>query len=194
MSVEKELVRCQWCGDDPLYQAYHDTEWGVPSYDDETLFEMLILEGAQAGLSWITVLKRREGYRRAFSNFSVADVAAYDEADVERLLLDEGIIRHKLKIKSAIKNAKIFLDIQKEFGSFSNFVWGYVKHKPIDPQYKKHEKIPVTTDIAEALSKDLKKRGMSFVGPIIVYSFMQAAGLVNDHIADCFTRSQLNKG
>lgn len=198
MNIEKiknqqKFMRCQWCGDDPLYQAYHDTEWGVPRYDDEALFEMLILEGAQAGLSWITVLKRREGYRRAFSNFSVADVAAYNEADVERLLLDEGIIRHKLKIKSAIKNAAVVLEIQKEFGSFSHFVWGYVNHKPIDPQYKNHEDIPVTTDIAKALSKDLKKRGMSFVGPIIIYSFMQAAGLVNDHITDCFTRSDLNK-
>ncbi len=189
----QDMIRCSWCGDDPLYQAYHDTEWGVPSYDDQILFEMLILEGAQAGLSWITVLKRREGYRRAFSDFSVADVARYDERDVERLLQDEGIIRHKLKIKSAIKNAQVLLDIQKEFGSFSHYVWAYVDHKPIDSNYPQHENVPVTTAIAEALSKDLKKRGMSFVGPIIMYSFMQAAGLVNDHVADCFTRSRLNK-
>lgn len=184
-----DVIRCEWCGDDPLYQAYHDTEWGVPSYDDAALFEMLILEGAQAGLSWITVLKRREGYRRAFSNFSVADVAEYDETDVERLLQDEGIIRHKLKIKSAIKNAQVFINIQLEFGSFSDFVWAYVNHKPIDSNDKNHEDISLGTEIAEALSKDLKKRGMSFVGPVIIYSFMQAAGLVNDHVADCFTRS-----
>lgn len=194
MNSKSDLIRCRWCGDDPLYQAYHDTEWGVPSYDDDSLFEMLILEGAQAGLSWITVLKRREGYRRAFSNFSAVEVAAYDDADVERLLLDEGIIRHKLKIKSAIKNAQVFLSIQKEFGSFSQYAWSYVDHKPIDLHYKKQEDVPVTIGIAEALSKDLKKRGMSFVGPVIIYSFMQAAGLVNDHVAECFTRNGLKTG
>ena len=188
MESNVDIKRCGWCGDDPVYQAYHDTEWGVPKYDDSILFEMLILEGAQAGLSWITVLKRRENYRRVFSNFSVGDIANYDDRDIDRLMQDEGIIRNKLKIKSTIKNAKIFLEIQHEFGSFSDYLWGYVEHKPIINNFKKQENIPVTTDIAESLSKDLKKRGMSFVGPIIMYSFMQATGMVNDHILECFTR------
>lgn len=186
--MEKELKRCAWCSSDKIYQDYHDTEWGLPKKDDKTLFEMLILEGAQAGLSWITILKRRENYRKAFANFEVQKVANYTEKDKERLLADKGITRNKLKINSAIKNAKIFIEIQKEFGSFSDYIWAYINHKPIVNHYKNAEELPVTSPLAEQISKDLKKRGMSFVGAIIMYSYMQSVGMVNDHTLDCFLR------
>lgn len=186
--MEKEIKRCAWCGDDKIYQNYHDQEWGVVKKDDKTLFEMLILEGAQAGLSWITILKRRENYRKAFDNFEVQKIAAYTKKEEERLLSNKGIIRNKLKIKSAIKNARVFIKIQKEFGSFSNFIWAYVNHQPIVNQYKNKEDIPVSTPLSERISKDLKKRGMSFVGPVIIYSYMQSVGMVNDHTLDCFLR------
>lgn len=183
-----DCVRCAWCGDDPVYQAYHDCEWGVVKKDDKTLFEMLILEGAQAGLSWITILKRRDAYRRAFDDFEVAKVARYQDSDRERLLADSGIIRNRLKVNSAIKNAQAFIEIQKEFGSFSEYVWAYVNHQPLVNHYRTISEIPVTTPLAEQLSKDLKKRGMSFVGPVIMYSYMQSVGMVNDHTLDCFLR------
>lgn len=186
--MKKELKRCSWCSKDKIYQDYHDTEWGVPKKDDKTLFEMLILEGAQAGLSWITVLKRRENYRKAFDNFEVQKVANYTDKDVKRLLVDKGIIRNKLKIKSAIKNAKIFVKIQKEFGSFSEYMWAYTNHKPIVNNYKNADELPITSPLALLISKDLKKRGMSFVGAIIIYSYMQSVGMVNDHTLDCFLR------
>lgn len=186
--MENQLKRCAWCSSDKIYQDYHDNEWGVPKKDDKTLFEMLILEGAQAGLSWITILKRRENYRRAFDNFELRKVANYTQKDVERLLADKGIIRNKLKIKSAIKNAKIFMEIQKEFSSFSAYIWAYVNHKPIVNNYKNADELPVTSPLAEKISKDLKKRGMSFVGAIIMYSYMQSVGMVNDHTLDCFLR------
>lgn len=188
-NIEKEPKRCEWCSNNKLYQNYHDTEWGVPKKDDKILFEMLILEGAQAGLSWITILKRRETYRKAFDDFEVQKVAKYTEKEVERLLNDKGIIRNKLKINSAIKNAKVFIEIQKEFGSFSKYIWAYVNHKPIENQYQTIAEVPVTTPLAEKISKDLKKRGMSFVGATIMYAFMQSVGMVNDHTLDCFVRN-----
>lgn len=188
--MERELIRCSWCGNGPLYQKYHDEEWGVPKHNDQVLFELLILEGAQAGLSWITILKRRENYRKAFNNFEVQQVAQFTEKDVERLTGDTGIIRNKLKIKSAIKNAQVFLKIQEEFGSFSHFFWSYVNHTPIENRYKTGDEIPASTPLSEQISKDLKKRGMSFVGPVIIYAYMQSTGMVNDHIKSCFTRDK----
>ena len=191
MDKKNEICRCPWnYGDNPIYVEYHDKEWGVPKFDDRTLFEMLILEGAQSGLSWITILKRRERYRRAFDNFDVQKVAAYDGKDLARLLGDKGIIRNKLKVNSAIKNAKAFIEIQKEFGTFSKYIWGFVGHKPIDNHLQKIEDLQVTTPLAERISKDLKKRGMNFVGPIIVYSYMQSIGMVNDHLESCFCKNK----
>lgn len=188
--MEKEVKRCEWCGKDKIYRDYHDTEWGVPKKEDKILFEMLILEGAQAGLSWITILKRRETYRKAFDDFDVQKVANYTSKDIERLLLDKGIIRNKLKINSAIKNAQVFIKIQQEYGSFSEYMWRYVNHQPIINNYKKITDLPVTTPLAKTISKDLKKRGMNFVGSIIIYSYMQSIGMVNDHTLDCFLRTR----
>ena len=188
MEEKSEIVRCAWCSKDEIYQKYHDTEWGVPKFDDETLFEMIVLEGAQAGLSWITILKRRENYRKAFDGFDVKKVAKYSEKEIDRLINDKGIIRNKLKINSAIKNAKVFIEIQKEFASFSNYIWAYVNHKQIVNQYKNAKELAVTSDLAIVISKDLKKRGMSFVGPIIMYSYMQSVGMINDHTLDCYLR------
>lgn len=184
--MKNNLKRCSWCGDDPLYQAYHDTEWGIPKTDDRILFEMLILEGAQAGLSWITILKRRENYRKAFDNFNVQKIVCYTEKDEERLLTNKGIIRNRLKIKSAIRNAKVFIKIQEEFGSFSSYLWSYVNNIPIVNTYKNVNEIPVTSPLAEKISKDLKKRGMNFVGNVIIYSYLQSVGIINDHTEDCF--------
>jgi len=177
--------RCLWAKDEPN-TTYHDAEWGTPQHDDQKLFEFLILEGAQAGLSWTTVLKRREGYRKAFSNFDAKKVSKYTQKHVEKLLQDESIIRNKLKINSAISNAKLFLKIQDEFGTFDKYLWGFVDHKPIKNKFKKHSELPATTDISEKLSKDLKKRGFNFVGPTICYALMQAIGMANDHTVDCF--------
>lgn len=182
----KTLKRCQWAGDDPVYQQYHDHEWGVPSYDDQHLFEMLILEGAQAGLSWITILKRRDGYRKAFDQFNAKKMARYTDKKLEKLLLDPGIIRNRLKVYSARSNAKCFLQVQKEFGSFSDYIWGFVKGKPKINKWKTLKKLPVTTEESDAMSKDLKKRGFKFVGSTICYAYMQAVGMVNDHVVDCF--------
>ena len=189
MSIEKskQLIRCAWAlGDDPLLQAYHDTEWGVPVYDDRRHFEFLILEGAQAGLSWQTILKRREGYRKALSHFDPKKVAAYDEQKIAELLNDPSIIRNRLKIRSAVQNAQQFLQIQKEFGSFNTYIWQFVNGKPIQNRWKTIKEIPAETKESQAISKDLKKRGFTFVGPTIVYAHMQATGLVNDHTIDCF--------
>lgn len=179
-------VRCEWVGDDPVYLEYHDTEWGVPVHEDKTLFEFLILESAQAGLSWITILMRREGYREAFAGFDVAKVAEFDEKDQERLLSNTGIIRNKLKIKAAINNAKVFISIQEEFGSFGNFLWSYVGDNPVIKKYNTGIKAPVTTELSDTISQDLKKRGMSFVGSTIIYAYLQAIGIVNDHTQSCF--------
>ncbi|MGB1580316.1 MAG: DNA-3-methyladenine glycosylase I, partial [Nevskiales bacterium] len=166
--------RCDWCGDDPLYIAYHDHEWGRPQHDDQKLFEMLILEGAQAGLSWITVLRKRENYRRAFHNFDVKKVARYTDKDIERLMADAGIIRNRLKIQSAIKNAQAFLKIQAEFGSFDKYIWGFVNGKPIQNKWRTLKQVPAKTDLSDRISKDLKKRGFNFVGSTIIYAHMQA--------------------
>jgi len=181
--------RCFWVTNHPLYIEYHDKEWGVPVYDDETLFEFLILETFQAGLSWITILKKRENFRKAFDNFNYKKIANYSEKKFESLLKDEGIIRHKLKIRSAITNAQLFMKIQKEYGSFSTFIWNYVAGKPIVNQFHKKEDVPATTPLSDKISKDLKKLGFKFVGSTIVYAFMQAVGLVNDHTTDCFKYS-----
>jgi len=185
-------TRCQWAGmDKGIYRDYHDKQWGVPVHSDRTHFEFLILEGAQAGLSWATILKRRSGYKKAFANFDPKKVAKFDSRKQKTLLKDEGIIRNRLKIKSAINNARQFLRVQKEFGSFDKYIWRFVKGKPIVNKRKKMSDIPVKTKEAEKLSKDLKKRGFSFVGPTIIYAHMQATGLVNDHTIDCFRYNQL---
>ena len=180
-------TRCIWAKDD-LNIEYHDNEWGIPQHDDTKLFEFLILEGAQAGLSWSTILKRREGYRKAFSNFDPIKVSKYTSKHVEKLLDNQEIIRNRLKINSAINNAKYFLKIQKEFGSFDKYVWSFVNHKPIINNFKKLSDLPASTSISEKMSKDLRTHGFNFVGPTICYAFMQAVGMVNDHTADCFTK------
>jgi DNA-3-methyladenine glycosylase I len=177
--------RCEWAKDEPN-TAYHDEEWGTPQHDDQKLFEFLILEGAQAGLSWTTILKRREGYRKAFSDFDAKKVSKYTQKRVDKLLQDESIIRNKLKVNSAVNNAKQFLKVQQEFGSFDNYLWGFVNGKPIKNKFKKLSDLPASTEISEKLSQDLKKRGFNFVGPTICYALMQAIGMVNDHTSDCF--------
>jgi len=187
--METNLTRCGWCGNDPLYISYHDEEWGKPVYDDKILFEFLILEGAQAGLSWITILRRREGYRQAFADFEVQKVAAFTDGDVERLMSDAGIIRNKLKVYSAILNARLFMDIQQEFGSFSDYIWGFMPDRtPIANEFATGAGIPARTEISDAISKDMKKRGFKFFGTTICYAFMQATGMVNDHIKGCVAR------
>jgi len=184
-------VRCDWNTTDEVYIAYHDTEWGVPVYDDRLLFEFLILEGAQAGLSWITVLKRRDGYREAYDNFDIKTVANYTEDDVERLKANPKIIRNKLKIKSSIKNAKATLKIQEEFGSLSNYLWSFVGGKPIVNHLKDFSEMQATSTISDKMSKDMKKRGFSFCGSTIMYAYMQAVGMVNDHFVNCFRYEEL---
>lgn len=179
-------TRCEWCGDDPLYVEYHDKEWGVPVHDDRLLFEFLILEGAQAGLSWITILKKRQNYKEAFDNFDAEKVAQYTDEDVARLLGNPGIVRNRLKVASAIKNARGVLAIRKEFGSLDKYFWGFVGGKPIKNAWKSLSEIPAFTELSDKISKDLKKRGFNFVGSTIIYAFMQAVGLVNDHVVDCF--------
>jgi DNA-3-methyladenine glycosylase I len=180
-----EPERCPWCGTDPLYVAYHDEEWGVPVHDDRRLFEFLVLEGAQAGLSWFTILKRREGYRQAFAGFDPKRVAAFGEADVARLLSDPGIVRNRAKVASAINNARAFLAIQKEFGSFAAFQWDFVGGAPIVNAWRSLEEVPARTEISDRLSKALKQRGFSFVGSTICYAHMQAVGMVSDHLVSC---------
>lgn len=177
--------RCRWAKDEPNI-SYHDKEWGRPEHDDQKLFEFLILEGAQAGLSWTTILKRRDGYRKAFSNFDALKVSKFTQKHVDKLLQDESIIRNKLKINSAINNAKMFLKIQDEFGSFDRYLWEFVNHKPIKNKFKKPSDLPASTEISEKLSQDLKKRGFNFVGPTICYALMQAVGMVNDHTSECY--------
>jgi DNA-3-methyladenine glycosylase I len=178
--------RCFWVSDSQLYRDYHDNEWGEPVYADQTLFEFLILETFQAGLSWITILNKRENFRKAFDNFDYQKIAKYPESKYASLLQDAGIVRHKLKIRSAITNAQLFMEVQKEFGSFSTFIWSYVAGKPIINSFHKREDIPVTTALSDKIAKDLKKRGFKFVGSTVIYAFMQAVGLVNDHSTDCY--------
>ncbi|WP_026451057.1 DNA-3-methyladenine glycosylase I [Aequorivita capsosiphonis] len=189
--MNSEKVRCGWCGTDPLYVKYHDEEWGVPVKDDKTLFEFLLLETFQAGLSWITILRKRENFRKAFDNFNYKKIAKYDQSKIDELLQNEGIIRNKLKVHSAVSNARAFMEVQKEFGSFSNYIWGFVNHKPIKNIWKDHTNAPANTPESDALSKDLKKRGFKFVGSTVIYATMQATGMVNDHIEDCFRFSEV---
>jgi DNA-3-methyladenine glycosylase I len=189
-----EVRRCAWVGSEPLYQAYHDQEWGVPVHDDRLLFEFLVLEGAQAGLSWLTILRKREGYRRAFAGFDPTAVAAFGANDVERLLADPGIVRNRLKVESAISNARAFLRVREEFGSFDAHVWGFVAGETIQNEWKLMSEIPVKTPEAELMSADLKKRGFRFVGPTICYAHMQATGMVNDHTVDCFRYREIRSG
>ena len=180
------VKRCTWCGTDPLYMQYHDEEWGVPVWDDQTLFEFLILEGAQAGLSWITILRKREAYRKLFSNFDAQKVARFSDKRLEKLLLDASIIRNRLKVFAARKNARAFLDVQAEKGSFADYIWDFVDGEPIQNKWKSMAEVPATTAVSDALSKDMKKRGFTFVGSTIMYAHMQATGMVNDHTTDCF--------
>jgi DNA-3-methyladenine glycosylase I len=187
-----KLSRCSWCGDEEPYVSYHDKEWGVPLHDDQKLFELIILEGAQAGLSWITVLKRRDGYRQAFDNFVITKVARFDEKKIAKLMDDPGIIRNRLKISSAIKNAQAVLTIQKEFDSLDKYLWQFVKNKPVQHKFKQLSDLPAVDDIAIEMSKDLKKRGLNFVGPTICYAFMQSTGMVNDHMITCFRYKELS--
>jgi DNA-3-methyladenine glycosylase I len=181
-------MRCAWCTSEEIYINYHDHEWGRPVHDDQVLFEFLVLESFQAGLSWITILKKRENFRKAFGGFDVKKVARFDEKKVETLMQDEGIIRNRLKIHAAINNAKLFMAIQKEFGSFDKYIWGFVGGKPIVNKPKTMRDLMPTSDISKAITKDLTKRGFKFVGGTIMYAFMQAVGLVNDHVADCWVR------
>ncbi len=189
--MSEHRTRCGWCGTDPLYVAYHDDEWGVPVRDDRTLFEFLILEGAQAGLSWSTILKKRDGYRRAFDGFDPELVARYGARKVASLLADPGIVRNRLKVASAIDNARAFLAVQQEKGSFAEFIWSFVDGRPVQNRWRSLGQLPATTPLAEAISKDLKKRGFRFVGPTIVYAHMQATGMVNDHLVGCFRHAEV---
>jgi DNA-3-methyladenine glycosylase I len=188
-----EPVRCGWSNADPIYVRYHDEEWGVPVYDDRVLFEFLILEGAQAGLSWLTILKKREAYRKAFDRFHVRKVARYDDAKVAALMANAGIVRNRLKIASAIRNARAFLKVQNEFGSFSAYQWRFVDGKPLRRPVKTLRDIPARTEISDAFSKDLKQRGFNFVGSTIIYAHMQAVGMVNDHLETCFRRARVGR-
>lgn len=181
----KATGRCSWCGDDPLYVAYHDEEWGKPCHDERMLFELLILEGAQAGLSWITVLRKRENYRKAFDNFAAEKIARYTAKDVERLMSDAGIVRNRLKIEATIANARAYLKLREEFGGLDAYLWRYVNGKPLQPKWRSMAEVPAQTEISTAISKDLKKRGFKFVGSTIIYAYMQATGLSNDHIVSC---------
>jgi DNA-3-methyladenine glycosylase I len=187
------VIRCAWSGSDPLYQAYHDNEWGLPVHADRRLFEMLILEGAQAGLSWSTILRKRENYRRAFDAFDPRKIATYNSARLARLMKDEGIVRNRLKIESTVINAKAFLAVQKEFGSFDVYVWRFVGGQPLVSHRRSIKDLPSQTPESDALSKDLKKRGFTFVGSTICYAFMQAVGMVNDHTVDCFRYAGVKK-
>jgi len=185
------MKRCAWCGNDELYVKYHDEEWGVPVFDDRKQFEFLVLESAQAGLSWLTILKKRQSYRRAYDGFDPMKVAEFDERKVEELMNDDGIIRNERKIRASINNAKRFIEIQKEFGSFSKYIWRFVDYKPIINSWQSESEIPAKTKLSEEISKDLRNRGFEFLGPIIIYSHLQATGLVNDHIVDCFRYKQI---
>ena len=186
--MNKNLERCAWAGEDELYCRYHDEEWGIPVHDDKKLFEMLILEGAQAGLSWITILRKRENYREAFDEFDIDKILKYDDKKIAALMQDTGIVRNRLKIQSVIVNAKAFRAVQDEYGSFDSYLWSYVNETPIINNWHDISEIPAKTELSDQISKDLKKRGFKFVGSTIVYAYMQAVGMVNDHTANCFSR------
>lgn len=187
----KNLQRCAWCENDPIYVKYHDTEWGVPIHEDKKLFEFLILEGAQAGLSWLTILKRREGYKKAFADFNVLKVARFTKGKIERLMQDSGIVRNRLKIEAAVTNAKAFLAIQEEFDSFDKYSWRFVNGERIVNNWKSLKNVPPTSKESDAFSRDLKQRGFKFVGSTIIYAHMQAVGMVNDHLVNCFRYSEV---
>lgn len=191
MSPARTKKRCEWAGSDPLYLAYHDIEWGVPVHEDRKLFEMMLLEGAQAGLAWITILRKREGYRQAFDGFDPVKIARYSDKRLEKLRDDEGIVRNRLKIAAARTNAKAFLEIQDEFGSFDEFIWSFTGGEPILNHWRSLSELPATTPESDAMSRDLKKRGFKFVGSTICYAFMQAVGMVNDHVVSCFRYKEL---
>lgn len=192
--MSAELKRCSWCGDDQLYQKYHDVEWGKPVYKDRRLFEMLILEGAQAGLSWITILRKRENYRTAFDQFDVEKVARYGEGKVVSLLADSGIVRNRLKINATIRNAQSFIEIQKERKTFSRYLWDFVEGRPVQNHWVSSSQVPTRTELSDRISQDLQKRGMKFVGSTIIYSYLQAVGVVNDHLVSCHRYAQLALG
>ena len=185
--------RCKWSEKDPLYIQYHDTEWGVPLHDEQQLFEFLMLETFQAGLSWITILRKRESFRKAFDNFDYKKIAQYKERKIQALLQDKGIIRNKLKVRAAVSNAQAFLKVQKEFGSFDNYVWAFVNGKPTQNKWRSVKELPGKTELSDQLSKELKKRGFKFVGSTIVYAYMQATGMVNDHTMNCFRHKEVRK-
>lgn len=187
-----ELKRCQWCGTDPVYVHYHDKEWGVPQYQDRKLFEMLILEGAQAGLSWITILRKRPHYRMVFDRFDPIKIASYDKRKINALLKDPGIVRNRLKVEGTVKNARAYLALKAKDGSFSDFLWQFVDGRPIVNKWRASQRVPATTAQSDAMSKELKRRDFTFVGSTICYAFMQAIGMVNDHTVDCFRYHQLN--
>lgn len=187
------VKRCGWCGEDPLYVKYHDEEWGVPLHEDRALFEFLVLEGAQAGLAWITVLRKREGYRAAFDGFDAAKIARYSERKLNQLLQDARIIRNRLKVRSARQNARAFLAVQEEWGSFADYIWHFVDGKPIQNRWRAMADLPAATPLSDRISKDMKRRGFSFVGSTIVYAHMQATGMVNDHLADCFRHEECRR-
>ena len=189
MAIEQQ--RCWWCGDDALYQQYHDEEWGVPVHDDRLLFEFLCLEGAQAGLSWITILRKRENYRRVFDNFDASKIAAYQDDKIAELLQDTGIVRNKLKVNGFVKNARVLLELQEQGRTLDEYLWDFVDGTPLQNNRKSIDQVPATSEISDRMAKDLKKRGFTFVGSTICYAFMQAAGLVNDHTVDCFRHRQL---
>lgn len=191
MAKTKERVRCAWCGDDELYVRYHDEEWGVPVHDDRKLFEFLILEGAQAGLSWLTILRKRENYRRAFAEFDPKKVARFGDDDIQRLLSDPGIVRNRLKINATVNNARLFLDVAAKHGGFSHYLWNFVDGKPIVNRWKRMEQIPATSPESDAISKELKRLGFKFVGSTIIYAHMQATGMINDHIVTCFRHPEV---
>jgi DNA-3-methyladenine glycosylase I len=192
IQMEKVIInRCAWAGVDPIYRDYHDAEWGVPVHDDRLLFEFLILEGAQAGLSWITILRKREAYRRAFAGFHPEVVAEFGETQLAQLLADPGIVRNRLKLASALRNARAFLALQEEFGSFDAYLWRFVDGTPLQNSWRSHSELPASTGLSDSLSRDLKRRGFNFVGSTICYAFMQAVGMVNDHTIDCFRWKEL---
>jgi DNA-3-methyladenine glycosylase I len=193
LRARKEPTRCDWCKADPLYIAYHDTEWGVPVHDDRVLFEFLLLEGAQAGLSWITILRKRSAYRKAFADFDPEKVARFDRRKIEKLLEDPGIVRNRLKVEAAVKNAKAFLQVRSEYGSFARYQWEFVGNRPVQNRRRSIAEVPARSEISDAFSKDLKKRGFSFVGSTIIYAHMQAVGMVNDHLVGCHRYAPLSR-
>lgn len=185
--------RCTWCGDDPLYIRYHDKEWGVPLHNDQKLFEFLILEGAQAGLSWITILRKRDAYRKAFDNFNYNKICRYNNRKMQSLLNNPGIVRNQLKIHAAVQNAKAFIEVRNEFGTFDKYIWRFVNGKPVRNRWKHSKMVPANTPVSDTISKDLKQRGFTFIGTTICYAFMQAVGMVNDHTLDCFRYQELTR-